>query len=77
MTSPNILAVDDVRAVMSTIRQRRIDLGLEQKELATLADIHPATYHQHEKGGNFPSSRQLARLLRAVGLRLSAAEARP
>lgn len=77
MTSPNTLAVDDVRAAMALVRQRRIDLGMTQQQVGDLVGVNQNVVTSWETGSDFPTGLRMAKLLRAVGLRLSAVEARP
>lgn len=74
MTGIRVLAVSDVRAVMAVVVERRRALGLQQQQVADAADIHAPTYAHFENGAVFPPSRELARILRALGLRLTAVE---
>jgi transcriptional regulator with XRE-family HTH domain len=69
-----VQAVADVRAVMASVGERRRALGLLQRQVAAMTEIHCDTYAQYETGSLFPPSREMARILRAVGLRLTTAE---
>lgn len=73
MTAPDVrtLAVADVRAIIAVLRQRRIALGLTQADVAEPAGVAASALAQWEVGGTFPKSRELARLARAVGMRLA------
>lgn len=74
MTTANTLAVADMRAAVVAYRHRRIRLNLSQEKVAELTGLSRRAIAEYENGSIFPASPKLAKLLRAVGLRLTAAE---
>lgn len=64
-----------MKALVEAYRSRRISLGMTQAEAAAAAGVSRKTLTQFENGGSGISLGNLNRLLRAVGLELTAREA--
>lgn len=70
----NQLAVADVRTVTAAIKRARERRTMTQKQLADAVGVSQVLVHHVENGSQFPPPLKLAKLLRAVGLRLTAVE---
>lgn len=57
-------------SIGDTLRDRRIELGLRQRDLAERIQCHPVYVHQVECGRKNPSLRWLQRAASALGLAL-------
>lgn len=71
MSDTSKAAVADVRAIIRTIRDRRIRTGITIGQIAEQVGVSAGAYSQWEVGGTFPPSRGLAAAAQAVGLRLT------
>ena len=69
---PSGLVLADAEALGIRVKAARRDLGLDQRELAFAANVSPRTVFSIEKGKATVRVDMLARVLAAVGLRLSA-----
>ncbi len=50
------------------IRKKRIDLNINQKELAERVGISPSAINQYEKGDKIPSTETLVKLAQELGI---------
>lgn len=55
------------RRLSGRLREKRLELGLTQAELATVAGLHFTTVSHLESGKTDPQPRSLKRLARALG----------
>lgn len=58
---------DDRYAVIRALANRRIELGLTQKEVAESMGMQQATISRYENGAHLPDLRQMQRYARALG----------
>lgn len=65
------LAVADIRQIMAAIRTRRLAQRMTQRQVATEVRVATSTYTLWEDGAAFPTSINLGRAARAVGMRLA------
>lgn len=56
----------DIATYGSAIRERRLDLQLTQKQLASLADVSTATIEDYENGHMRPSVEKLLKVCKAL-----------
>lgn len=56
----------DISTYGSAIRERRLDLQLTQKQLASLADVSTATIEDYENGHMRPSVEKLLKVCKAL-----------
>lgn len=54
--------------IMQTIQERRVELGMTQKELAALAGVNPGTISRLESGSLAPSLSVASKVARALEL---------
>lgn len=57
----------DIPAQVASLRQRRLDLGLSQREVARLAGFAPSAVHEYENGSHEPTLFSLVAWADALG----------
>lgn len=67
----DLLEMEELSALMSTIIRRRQELGWSQRELAKRCGMPQSSIARMETGINFPRVDTLARVLRELGLILT------